>query len=283
MKKKSILTTILLVFSLTSMAQNSYRELLLTYFNLEKDSSFVATRMSNVRPSLTEINKKKMVPFNADMSDRLINKYLDERGFDFMFENTLLPVFQKHVSEEELRELMDLQKMPEWQKFQNMSNLQSSSNTLAMTGVIVSSMLSIVAGKTPEPVKPDKGISKKYIKLFNQYYDEVGMETILDGIFSKLIEASQDQEYMKKAGDVMKTFTTYMSKNFRVMMLNMVCDTWTEDDLKFGIKIASKPAVHHSVDAIMEIVGSLDPKGNETDRKFLKEYSEWLDKELPSL
>ena len=67
-------------------------------------------------------------------------------------------------------------------------------------------------------VTDEKGFCKEHTQKLMDANNRLYSAEVQIGISDGLMH----QEYMKKAGDVMKTFTTYMSKNFRVMMLNMV-------------------------------------------------------------
>ena len=278
MKTKAfILSIALLMCGLSGMAQDSYREALKAFL---KTDSKPFSSLERWKPALTEVNKLKMVPFDEAESERLINKYSEERLLDVIMDVWFVPAFQKNVTEAELKELAAFYQTPEGKRFKGMteSNTLNEENQEAFAKRMVSNLMQTMMGQTPEPVKPAKGISKNYIKLFNQYYDECGIESTLGTLLDKVAELGAKNNLSKS---MMKSFMGSLTKDMRNMTLNSVSKKWTEDDLRAGIEYASRPAYKHVMNGLSDVFGQMTQELLEAvSEKILTDYVEWLDKEM---
>ncbi|MBR1787805.1 MAG: SEL1-like repeat protein [Bacteroidaceae bacterium] len=278
MKTKAfILSIALLMCGLNGMAQDSYREALKAYFEADKNS---IVSVEKWKPTFTEANKLKMEPFDEAESERLIKKYSEERLLDVYMDAWFVPIFQKNVTETELKELAAFYQTPEGKRFKEMreSGTLKEIDREAFAKRMVSNLMQTMMGQTPEPVKPAKGISKNYIKLFNQYYDQLGIEPTLNALLDKVAELSAKNNLSKS---MMKSFMGSVTKDMRNMVLNSVSKKWTEDDLKMCIEYASMPAQKHAMNGISELISTLTKEQMDTlAKKILADYIEWLDKEM---
>ncbi|MBQ9559489.1 MAG: SEL1-like repeat protein [Bacteroidaceae bacterium] len=279
MKTKAfILSIALLMCGLNGMAQDSYREAVKAH--LKKADTKPFGMLAKMEPALTEVNKLKMEPFDEAESERLIRKYSQERLMDVFMDDWLIPAFQKNVTEAELKELATLYQTPEGKRFMKMNNSQNldEKERAQFSQRMKENLVLLMLGQSPKTVKPVKGISKEYIKLFNQYYDEIGMESQFDMIAGKVMELATTNNVSK---NILKSIMNTVRQDMRNTMLNSFCKKWTEEDLKVGIKIASMPSYKHSMNAASDVIGTITKEKMEgIGEKLLADYIEWLDKEM---
>lgn len=254
-------------------SQDTYKETLKAYLQSRND-----TLANTLKPALLKLNEGLLSPYDEAESERLVNKYINERGVDDFMLPLVLPAFQKHLTEDQLKEIMSIYETPEGQRLKQMeSDISKDKLQTVLTENLTTAIVPIIMGQTPSSVRPVKGIRKEYKNLFNQFYAQSGMDEMLDALISAI-----GKSVKKDVGSsILTKCMTHIKNQMPVILMNSVYDKWSMEDLQGAIQIVSKPVQKNVKAAANEMLNSL------TDAEKLKlygtqcmeNYVKWLQEE----
>lgn len=252
-------------------SQDTYRETLLDFFEFNTDTSMVLA----LKPALVEVNKEIMAEldgsYDEKKSERWIGRYLGERGLGDFVDVFFASTFKKYVTEDELKELVQLYRTSEGKRYLRLGEY-TTSKKYHLT--VVNDVVSFMAG-SPKSYKPVKGVSKEYKALFKQYCEVSDMEALFGNVVSML--SAQQKNAIDRNNLI--NWVEHFKKEMPTLLINEMHDKWSDEDVRHAIQIASKPASKHAQKALSEsLLGLMDEKKAQAGaRAWIEKYAVWLD------
>ncbi len=261
MKATRFFFTFFLMFcALGSFAQDSYRETLSKYINVNPNmQSFSSDKM---RIALQQFNSVILGDMEKEKVEELTNRYLDKQMMNDIID-MLMPIMQEHLTETDLKDLTILLSSPEAKSF--------TTHNMAWTDAIVTSLQDnlkdaykkISSGLTPSPVKISDSIDKNFVNKMTQ-----------------LIEISDThnqfmREFELGAAQLPAELTTWVKDNINNMLINNSAGILTEKDIDTGINLYQMPTFKKTLDAVSSITDDPVTFG----LSFLSKYQDWLKKQ----
>lgn len=252
-----IISFFLMLVSLGAYAQDSYREALKAYMQVNPNlQGFSSDKM---KTALQTFNSFLLQDMEEDETEKLTNRYLDEQFWEDMID-LLMPVMQENLTEADLKEMATILSTPEALSFTTHNMEWTNAISEDLSEPLSEAMKTISAGKTPAPIKIADNIDKKFIQKFTSFAetsDAVGQ-------FKKGIELG--------AGQLPEGLMTWINDNCANMLINSGYGIFTEKDLDFGIKLSNMPIyqkVSKSTTSILD-----DPMS--FGLGFLTKYQSWI-------
>ncbi|MBQ8051560.1 MAG: DUF2059 domain-containing protein [Bacteroidaceae bacterium] len=265
---QAIVFALLLAVSLPLGAQNSYSRALTRYVRSNRMACVVPPE--SLRKNLTELTDRALKDKKGFATATLVDYYMREQFMPDMVQFALLPAYSKHVVESELNQLSKLYETPAGKAFvAHMLEWQKRMDP------VVGELLSWQAEEMDQgnellPIDPDPGCPKEYIDLYYTYYDLARPNAALNAM-------EQSETYRMGNDELRKIFDTmlpYLRANLRIISLNMAYGVLTEDDLRFGKKVASTEAYQRATDASVEAACTMQT----ANRLLYMKYLDWLTK-----
>ena len=249
---------LLLAIVMPASAQSTFREAFTNFQKVNPSNTMLSG--NTMRNALSTLNKSLLKNYDEEISNKLLDEYINERLFDDVVDATI-EYFEGKVTTEELNELTSLLNTPKGSAFRaHTMDINKRMEHFEQIGV--DAMMAITQGNTPEKITEKPGIPKKYKKLFNEYYASSNTNETLSSLIQSLSSLTEANPEGKKWFD---QFQTYLNENMPTLYLNEFYGTMTVDDLKFGNKLnntqawknfnkGAKDMISHSTELGMTIV-----------------------------
>ena len=249
---------LLLAIVMPASAQSTFREAFTNFQKVNPSNTMLSG--NTMRNALSNLNKSLLKNYDEEISNKLLDEYINERLFDDVVDATM-EYFEGKVTTEELNELTSLLNTPKGSAFRaHTMDINKRMENFEQIGV--DAMMAITQGNTPEKITEKPGIPKKYKKLFNEYYASSNTNETLSSLIQSLSSLTESNPEGKKWFD---QFQTYLNENMPTLYLNEFYGTMTVDDLKFGNKLnntqawknfnkGAKDMISHSTELGMSIV-----------------------------
>ena len=265
---RTIITLALLVICTMAQSQTTYKEA----FKAMVEAS--PSAMNSLSPEKMEtaiegINKMALKNYTSAESERLVKKYVKEKFMDDLIES-IIPYLENNVSVAELNELTAAMLTPQGKNFQEHQTIvNSKTNEFETLGANIAE--AVMSGEETKNIQPIE-CPNSYKKLFEEYYAESGLsESVLPmlDVYAKLGDTTPSQ---KEAFEKMKH---YFADNLPTIYLNASYGVFTEDDLKFGIKLYRSTAWKNEMKAVKDMMTHVQEFG----MNFLMSYLLWLNEQ----
>ena len=257
---KRFFTTTLLVVSLcVCVSADAYRDALLTYLQYGNEMSNEQYE-NNVKPTLDPL-----FPDSADKTNAIIKEYMSSQMMADMVD-IYEPAFRKHVSEEDLKELIKINSDPRFAEINKRASeaavaFNSSEDFAALMQQIQYAAQAAVQGrKLPEDIPVPTDISEEYQKAFMQYYTDSKVDETIMTMFQSLGDMlsmqllKEDADESKKR---VKGLMEYIGRNMSTIMMSIYYKAEiSAADLQTLSEAAVKPACGRAMDAVKETIGN---------------------------
>lgn len=252
---------------------DSYRETLSMYLQ----SSNVADK-EQYQQMLQSLGNN-LFPESPEQGDAILAEYITTQMPEDMTD-MFLPAFRKHVSEEELNELVATLSDPRYSEILQrtttiLNNVNQSVEFQEFVNQYQVALMQILQGQSPANIPVPASISKDYQQTFMQYYYASRADDILMSSFrsmtSMLTDALRKQGY-EHPEQTMEELIQYTQRNIPIVLLSSFYKVLTIQDLQTLTQLTETPAYRHAMDAAAEVVS--DPL--QLGLALLTKMSDWM-------
>lgn len=262
---KLFISLLLILFAVPSLAQDTYRQTLEQYVKTNpKLRDFASDKM---KLALTMINPNILTGKSLEEGNELADRYLKEQLFNDLMDN-MMPIMQKHITENELKEMNAILATPEGLDFTTNNMKWEEKMEKELLEVLTKGIGEINEGQTPAPLEVSKGISKSYQDKFTKYLEASKQ---MEGFKKGLELGGQNQLSQEVLDWVMKIAPT--------LFVNTAHGLLTEQNLDFATKLSDRQSYAHTMDAVNEIVSNPMVMG----MQIITSYISWLKKQGASV
>ncbi len=207
--------------------------------------------------------------------DRYANNQMMEDIADVMDS-----VFRKHVTQEELQQLTNLNTNPRFREIQTkmltaFQNMEQSPEYQQLTASINSAMSEILENRQPKPFAMKEDVSDEYREAFNRYYKASQMDEIIRQTFAGLtttFSTRLQSEGVENAEQVTARLMDYLASSVPVILTQMTHRVLKTADLQMLLEACDSPAYHHVTEAAKEMASDPLTLG----AQFLTKMGEWM-------
>lgn len=255
--KRFILFAIVSTLVLSPVFGDSYRDALMYYLyngdvNAEQYKTTLGEALAKSMPEGTDPNK----------AAQIMSEYASKQMFEDIVD-LFQPVFEKHVSENELKQVGQLYRDERFVALQNKStaiiqNIASDEEYLSFMNSFSTALGNIITGQQVQDLPEPETLSDSYKQTFYQYYTSSGIDKMMDGVFNSvftMLSNSLRSQGQPNADEIVGKAKTYTATNMRTMMLVIFSKAYTEDDINYVVKATDTDAYRHCVAATSEVLG----------------------------
>ena len=209
------------------------------------------------------------------MLDRYANNQMMEDIADVMDS-----VFRKHVTQEELQQLTNLNTNPRFREIQTkmltaFQNMEQSPEYQQLTASINSAMSEILENRQPKPFVMKEDVSDEYREAFSRYYKASQMDEIIRKTFAGLTTTFSTRlrsEGVENAEQVTARLMDYLASSVPVILTQMTHRVLKTADLQMLLEACDSPAYHHVTEAAKEMASDPLMLG----AQLLTKMGEWM-------
>ena len=258
------------------MQADSYRDLMSKYLSindLNNNAQFEQV-IDNVAATAFPNDQQAAECFSAYLSRQLTADMVE------IYE----PFFRRHVTEAELKELVDLYNDPKFADIQAramgiVKNLDKSQEYMTFVGQYSEAIEKIMKDEKPREIQIADEVSREYADAFYAYYrgsgiDEVQMSAF-QGIFQNL--ETQLSSVIANPQAVVKELNAYTSRNMPKILMAIYNKTLTLEDLRLLTSATDLPAYKHTMTAVAESASDPLALGLEVFRGMAR----WAEQQCP--
>ena len=257
--KRSIILLFTALMPLFSLFADSYHDTFVAFMN---SNDAINTKSL---ATVFAMQAERRFPGQPQKTDSVANKYIESQlkvdVIDF-FE----PFYRKHVSEQELTELIASHNDPRHiqlsQKSREiMRTWNQSALYLGFKNKLNETVDDIMNNKTPTDLPMPENVSAEYVEAFNRFYDASGTGDMVAQMQTSALQMLTIQLYVGGAGNVVEKVESlgdYYQRNIRTVLLCLYSQSITSDDLAFMAQEVQTDAFQHSFEAVKE---AADPWG----------------------
>lgn len=262
---KLFFSLLLLLFAVPSLAQDSYRQTLEKYVKTNpKLKDYAGDKM---KTALTMINPNILTGKSLEEANELADRYLKEQLFDDLLDN-MMPIMQKHITEDELKQLNALLSTPEGLDFTTNNMKWEEKMEKKLLDILTKGIADINNGQTPAPLAVSTGISQSYQDKFTKYLTA-----------SKQLEAFKKGIELGGQNQLSQEVLDWVMKIAPTLFVNTAHGVLTEQNLDYATKLCNYESYNHSVDAVNEIASNPMVTG----MQIITSYISWLKKQGASV
>ena len=249
-------------------AQNSYYRALTRYVKSNRMACLIQT--DELKRGLTELTDRALKDKKGFETETLVDCYIQEQFMPDLLQFVLLPAYGRHVVESELNQLAKLYGSPSGKRYVEHMQLWQKRMDPVIGELLNWQVEEMDNGNQLQPIQPDSRCPQNYIDLYREYYAVARPNAAVNAM-----EQSETyrwgEEEMRKIFDLM---LPYLRDNLCNISLNLAYGILTEDDLRFGIKVASTEAYQRATDASVEATCTMQT----STRLLYMKYLDWLTK-----
>lgn len=209
----------------------------------------------------------------------LLDRYANNQMMED-FADVMDSVFRKHVTQEELQQLTNLNTNPRFREIQTkmltaFQNMEQSPEYQQLTASINSAMSEILENRQPKPFVMKEDVSDEYREAFNRYYKASQMDEIIRKTFSGIalpFTTRLQNEGVENAEQVTARLMDYLASSVPVILMQMTHRVLKTADLQMLLEACDSPAYHHVTEAAKEMASDPLILG----AQFLTKMGEWM-------
>ena len=253
--KRSIIILFTAMMPLLSLFADSYHDTFVVYMN-----STDAINPESFAPAFA-MQAFLRFPDQPQKTDSVVNEYIESQltsdAIDF-FE----PFYRKHVSEQELTELITMasdsrhvqltQKSKEIMRTWNQSALY-----LGFKNQMKKAVEDIKNNRTPADLPMPENVSSEYVEAFNRFFEASDiMDAKMKISALQMLTTQLTMSGVENTLGIVESLTGFYQRNFRTVLLSLYSQSFTLDDLTFMTQEVQSNAYQHSYEAMKEAAGS---------------------------
>lgn len=233
------------------MQADSYRDLMSKYLSindLNNNAQFEQV-IDNVAATAFPNDQQAAECFSAYLSRQLTADMVE------IYE----PFFRRHVTEAELKELVDLYNDPKFADIQAramgiVKNLDKSQEYMTFVGQYSEAIEKIMKDEKPREIQIADEVSREYADAFYAYYRGSGIDEVLMSAFQGIFQNLETQlsSVIANPQAVVKELNAYTSRNMPKILMAIYNKTLTLEDLRLLTSATDLPAYKHTMTAVAE-------------------------------
>lgn len=194
------------------------------------------------------------------------------------------PFFRRHVTEAELKELVDLYNDPKFADIQAramgiVKNLDKSQEYMTFVGQYSEAIEKIMKDEKPREIQIADEVSREYADAFYAYYRGSGIDEVLMSAFQGIFQNLETQlsSVIANPQAVVKELNAYTSRNMPKILMAIYNKTLTLEDLRLLTSATDLPAYKHTMTAVAESASDPLALGLEVFRGMAR----WAEQQCP--
>ena len=194
------------------------------------------------------------------------------------------PVFRRHVTEAELRELVDLYNDPKFTDIQKRSmaivnGLQQQPEYVAYITQYSQAIEKILDGQKPQEIQIADEVSREYTDAFYTYYRGSGVDEVIMSAFRGIFQNMEDQlrTVISDPQTVINELTAYTSRSMPKILMTIYSKTLTLDDLHLLAEATNRDSYKHTMAALADAASNPMALGVEVFRGMAR----WAEQNCP--
>lgn len=194
------------------------------------------------------------------------------------------PFFRRHVTEAELKELVDLYNDPKFADIQAramgiVKNLDKSQEYMTFVGQYSEAIEKIMKDEKPREIQIADEVSREYADAFYAYYRGSGIDEVLMSAFQGIFQNLETQlsSVIANPQAVVKELNAYTSRNMPKILMAIYNKTLTLEDLRLLTSATDLPAYKHTMTAVAESASDPLTLGLEVFRGMAR----WAEQQCP--
>ena len=233
------------------MQADSYRDLMSKYLSindLSNNAQFEQV-IDNVAATAFPNDQQAAECFSAYLSRQLTADMVE------IYE----PFFRRHVTEAELKELVNLYNDPKFADIQAramgiVKNLDKSQEYMTFVGQYSEAIEKIMKDEKPREIQIADEVSREYADAFYAYYRGSGIDEVLMSAFQGIFQNLETQlsSVIANPQAVVKELNAYTSRNMPKILMAIYNKTLTLEDLRLLTSATDLPAYKHTMTAVAE-------------------------------
>lgn len=258
------------------MQADSYRDLMSKYLSindLNNNAQFEQV-IDNVAATAFPNDQQATECFSAYLSRQLTADMVE------IYE----PFFRRHVTEAELKELVNLYNDPKFADIQAramgiVKNLDKSQEYMTFVGQYSEAIEKIMKDEKPREIQIADEVSREYADAFYAYYRGSGIDEVLMSAFQGIFQNLETQlsSVIANPQAVVKELNAYTSRNMPKILMAIYNKTLTLEDLRLLTSATDLPAYKHSMTAVAEAASDPLTLGLEVFRGMAR----WAEQQCP--
>ena len=258
------------------MQADSYRDLMSKYLsinNLSNNAQFEQV-IDNVAATAFPNDQQAAECFSAYLSRQLTADMVE------IYE----PFFRRHVTEAELKELVNLYNDPKFADIQAramgiVKNLDKSQEYMTFVGQYSEAIEKIMKDEKPREIQIADEVSREYADAFYAYYRGSGIDEVLMSAFQGIFQNLETQlsSVIANPQAVVKELNAYTSRNMPKILMAIYNKTLTLEDLRLLTSATDLPAYKHTMTAVAEAASDPLTLGLEVFRGMAR----WAEQQCP--
>ena len=258
------------------MQADSYRDLMSKYLSIND--------LSNNAQFEQVIDNVAATAFpNDQQAAECFSNYLSRQLTADMVE-IYEPFFRRHVTEAELKELVDLYNDPKFADIQAramdiVKNLDKSQEYMTFVGQYSEAIAKIMNDEKPREIQIADEVSREYADAFYAYYRGSGIDEVLMSAFQGIFQNLETQlsSVIANPQAVVKELNAYISRNMPKILMAIYNKTLTLEDLRLLTSATDLPAYKHTMTAVAESASDPLALGLEVFRGMAR----WAEQQCP--
>lgn len=233
------------------MQADSYRDLMSKYLSindLSNNAQFEQV-IDNVAATAFPNDQQAAECFSAYLSRQLTADMVE------IYE----PFFRRHVTETELKELVNLYNDPKFADIQTramgiVKNLDKSQEYMTFVGQYSEAIEKIMKDEKPREIQIADEVSREYADAFYAYYRGSGIDEVLMSAFQGIFQNLETQlsSVIANPQAVVKELNAYTSRNMPKILMAIYNKTLTLEDLRLLTSATDLPAYKYTMTAVAE-------------------------------
>ena len=258
------------------MQADSYRDLMSKYLSindLSNNAQFEQV-IDNVAATAFPNDQQAAECFSAYLSRQLTADMVE------IYE----PFFRRHVTEAELKELVNLYNDPKFADIQAramgiVKNLDKSQEYMTFVGQYSEAIEKIMKDEKPREIQIADEVSREYADAFYAYYRGSGIDEVLMSAFQGIFQNLETQlsSVIANPQAVVKELNAYTSRNMPKILMAIYNKTLTLEDLRLLTSATDLPAYKHTMTAVAESASDPLALGLEVFRGMAR----WAEQQCP--
>lgn len=258
------------------MQADSYRDLMSKYLSindLSNNAQFEQV-IDNVATTAFPNDQQAVECFSAYLSRQLTADMVE------IYE----PFFRHHVTEAELKELVNLYNDPKFADIQAramgiVKNLDKSQEYMTFVGQYSEAIEKIMKDEKPREIQIADEVSREYADAFYAYYRGSGIDEVLMSAFQGIFQNLETQlsSVIANPQAVVKELNAYTSRNMPKILMAIYNKTLTLEDLRLLTSATDLPAYKHTMTAVAEAASDPLALGLEVFRGMAR----WAEQQCP--
>ena len=269
MISRLLITLMVAMASVSSFAQDSYREALKEYLSLNGG-------LNQLKEAYKIINEN-LFEDNDNVVEQLTERYLKDVFVEDCADMVEPILKERNVTEADLRAVYAMMSTPEGQTFISLSEEWNAKFKNALKELMPSFEEDSVA-KNEGKITVNPDIDAAYAVKFNHMLEasdiKQKMLELMDGFFpSHIYESNEELDELDETKDMFNNWKNWLDDNLTTVALNSAYGIFAPDDLDYGVNLFSNESYRKMTD--MSGVNIFSIMGNVSG--IMVKYIEWME------